>query len=237
MTGFGNYLLLCFGTLFAVLNPLATVPPFLAMTETDTPDDRLHMARRACSVAFVVLVVFSVSGLAILDFFGISVPAFKIAGGLVLLRASMEMLKGSRAKITAEEREEGVHKDDVSITPLAVPILCGPVTIASGVLLSARASTWMHYLVLIGTILVIYLLTYGVLRLAVMYSHLSGELTLRIVSRLMGLLLAALAVQFVINGIRETDFSLPPATAGDAVSAETTSRRSGFDTLTEKTRS
>jgi multiple antibiotic resistance protein len=207
MAPLGNYLLLCFGTLFAVLSPLATVPPFLAMTETNSREDRLHMARRACSVAFCVLVVFSLSGLMILDFFGISVPAFKIAGGLVLLRASMEMLKGSRAKITAEEREEGMNKDDISITPLAVPLLCGPVSIASGVLLSARASTWLHYPVLVGAILVIYLITYGLLRLAVTYSHLFGELTLRIVSRLMGLLLASLAVQFVINGIREIDFT------------------------------
>lgn len=203
MTELGNYVLLCFGALFAVLSPLATVPPFLAMTESDHREERLMMARRACVVAFVVLVGFSITGLAILDVFGITIPAFKIAGGILLLRASLDMLQGKRARITSEEREEGAEKEDISITPLAIPLLCGPVTIVTAILLSARAVTLMHYPVLISTILVIYLITYFLLRLAVIYSHLFGEITLRVVSRLMGMLLASMAVQFVVNGVLE----------------------------------
>lgn len=163
------------------------------------------MARRACVVAFLVLSGFSMTGLKILDVFGITIPAFKIAGGILLLRASLEMLKGSRSRMTPEEREEGVEKEDISITPLAIPLLCGPVTIVTAVLLSARAVTWLHYPVLIGTILALYLLTYHLLRLGVMYSHLVGEITLRVVSRLMGMLLAAMAVQFVVNGVQQLE--------------------------------
>lgn len=206
MTDLANYLFVCFGTLFAVLSPLATVPPFLAMTDSDTAENRLQMARRACTAACLVLLIFSITGLTILDFFGITVPAFKIAGGILLLRTSLEMLQGTRpTRMTAGEQEEGSQKDDISITPLAIPLLCGPVTIVTGILLSARATSWLHYPILIGTILVIYLITYVVLRIAVTYSHLFGEIARRIVTRLMGLLLAALAVQFAVNGIRELD--------------------------------
>jgi multiple antibiotic resistance protein len=201
-----NYFVLCFGTLFAVLSPLATIPPFLAMTVSNTRDDRLYMARRACFVALFVLLAFALTGLVILDFFGITVAAFKIAGGIVLLRASLEMLGGSRSRMAPEEREEAAHKDDVSVTPLAIPLLCGPVTIVTSILLSARATTIMHYAVLFGTIAFIYILTYILLRLAVIYSHLFSEIAMRTVSRLMGLLLASLAVQIVINGIREAEF-------------------------------
>lgn len=207
MTELTDYLLVCFGTLFAVLSPLATVPPFLAMTDSDTQSNRLQMARRACIVACLVLLVFSVTGLTILNFFGITVPAFKIAGGILLLRASLEMLQGSRAtQITSGERAEGYQKEDISITPLAIPLLCGPVTIVTGILLSARATSWMHYPVLIGTIMVIYLITYCVLRIAVTYSYLFSEIARRTVTRLMGLLLASLAVQFVVNGVKDLDF-------------------------------
>lgn len=214
MIQLGNYFLLCLGTLFAVLSPMATVPPFLAMTESDHREERLIMARRACIVAFLVLVTFAITGLAILDMFRITIPAFKIAGGILLLRASLEMLKGNRARITPEERQEGAEKEDISITPLAVPLLCGPVTIVTAILLSARAVTWMHYPVLILTILTIYLFTYYLLRLAVIYSHLFGELTLRVISRLMGMLLAAMAVQFVVNGVVEAKL-LSDSKAGD----------------------
>jgi small neutral amino acid transporter SnatA (MarC family) len=86
-------------------------------------------------------------------------PAFKIAGGILLLRASLEMLQGSRAtQITSGERAEGYQKEDISITPLAIPLLCGPVTIVTGILLSARATSWLHYPVLLGTVMVIYLI-------------------------------------------------------------------------------
>ena len=218
MTELANYLLLCFGTLFAVLSPLATVPPFMAMTDGDTPREKRRMALRACAVACGVLIAFSMTGLTVLDFFGITVPAFKIAGGLVLLLASLEMLRGNRAsRVSKEETAEGAEKEDISITPLGIPLLCGPVTIVTGILLSARAVTWTHYPILIGVVLVIYGITYGVLRLAINYSHVFGEITMRIVSRLMGLLLAALAVQFVANGIREMDWRPPVEDAGSVV--------------------
>lgn len=226
MTDLANYLLLCFGTLFAVLSPLATVPPFLAMTSGDTPSEKRLMALRACAVACGVLIVFSLTGLTILDFFGITVPAIKIAGGLILLLASLEMLRGGRAsRLSKEEASEGAEKEDISITPLGIPLLCGPVSIVTAILLSARAVSWLHYPILIGVVLVIYSITYVLLRLAINYSHLFGEITMRVVSRLMGLLLGALAIQFIANGIREMDWRPPVKDASSVVRGEMRSVR------------
>jgi len=198
-----TYALLSFGSLLAILSPFATVPTFLAMTEGNSASERAVMARRACTIACGVLIAFTLVGLNILGFFRVSVPAFQIAGGIVILRVAMEMLQGSRElKVTPEERLEGMQKDDISITPLAVPILCGPGTITTGILLSSQASSWVHVGVLVANVGIIYLVTYNLLRLASAYSHLFGETPLKIITRLMGLLLMAIAVQFVVDGVR-----------------------------------
>ena len=201
-----TYALLSLGALFAVLSPFATVPAFLAMTESNTASERTQMAKRACGIAAIVLIVFSLTGMGILGIFRITIPAFQIAGGLVILRVAFGMLQeGSRpARITPGERQEGVQKDDISITPLAVPILCGPATITTGVLISSEATTWLHSGTLVLVIVLIYLGTYYMLRFTARYLHLLGEITMRVVSRLMGLLLAAVAIQFVVDGARAT---------------------------------
>lgn len=204
---FLTYALLSFGSLFAILSPFATVPTFLAMTEGNSAAERSVMAGRACKIACGVLVVFTLLGLNILGFFRVSVPAFQIAGGLVILRVAFEMLQGSRGtKVTPEERQEGKEKDDISITPLAVPILCGPGTITTGILLSSQATSWIHTGVLIANVVIIYLGTYNVLRFAAAYSHVFGDTTLKIITRLMGLLLLAIAVQFVVDGVHAAGF-------------------------------
>jgi multiple antibiotic resistance protein len=198
------YAVLVFGALFAVLNPFATLPPFLAMTSQNDATERRRMARRACSVACGVLVVFALSGLTLLEFFGVSVAAFRIAGGLVLIRVAFDLLQGSRTlKISPEERREGSEKDDISITPLGVPILCGPATITTAILLSGEAVSLLQTGVLVLIIAAIYAGIFLLLRLAADHSALLGETSIRISSRLMGLILVALAVQFVIDGIED----------------------------------
>lgn len=200
-----TYALLSFGSLFAILSPFATVPTFLAMTEGNSAAERAAMARRACKIACGVLIAFTLVGLNILGFFRVSVPAFQIAGGLVILRVGFEMLQGSRAlKVTPEERLEGMQKEDISITPLAVPILCGPGTITTGILLSSQAGSWVHMGILVVNVGLIYVGTYNLLRFAAAYSDVFGETTLKIITRLMGLLLLAIAVQFVVDGVRAT---------------------------------
>jgi multiple antibiotic resistance protein len=160
------------------------------------------MAKRASVIACIVQSSFALAGLTILDFFGISVPAFRIAGGLIVSRVSFEMLRGSRAlKVTPEERTEGAEKDDISITPLAIPLLCGPGSITTGILLSSQATTWLHTGILLGNTVIIYVLIYVLLRVTSTYTHLFGETSIKIVTRLMGLLLLAMAVQFIVDGL------------------------------------
>jgi multiple antibiotic resistance protein len=198
-----SYWVLALSSLLAVLNPFATVPPFIAMTASNTVAERLTMATRASLIAVGILSVFAVTGLRVLAFFGISVAAFQIAGGLVLVRVAFELLQGSGSlKVTPEERLEGAQKDDISITPLAVPILCGPATITAAILLSSQAITWFHTAVLVGTIGLTYTAILVLLRLVSAHSHRMGETATKVSSRLMGLILVAVAVQFVLEGIR-----------------------------------
>lgn len=201
------YGLLAFTSLFAVLNPFATVPPFVAMTTTNTVAERRAMARRASLIAAGVLIGFALLGLQVLSFFGVSAEAFQIAGGLILLRVAFGLLQGtSSLKVTPEESAEGRAKDDISVTPLAIPLLCGPGTIAAAILISSQASTWLETSVLVAIIVVIYAGILALLRLASVHSHRLGETTIKVSSRLMGLILASIAVQFVIEGIRAAFF-------------------------------
>jgi multiple antibiotic resistance protein len=131
------------------------------------------------------------------------VPAFQIAGGLVLIRVAFDLLQGGRSlKVTSVEQQEGSEKDDISITPLAIPVLCGPATITAGILVASQATSWLHTSVLVAMVFFVYALVFTALRLAVDHIHRVGETPIKISSRLMGLILVALAVQFVLDGIR-----------------------------------
>jgi len=196
-----NYGLLAFGSLFAILSPFATVPMFLAFTEDHDAESRISMAGRACVIALVVLVAFGTLGTTILEAFRISIPALKVAGGLVILRIGLEMLSGDRKRLTAEERAEARSKEDVAVTPLAIPVLCGPGTLTTGILLGSATSHWVHYVLLGLTAAVLYAITFCLLYLAVRYSAVVGQITLRVISRIMGLLIAAIAVQFILDGL------------------------------------
>ena len=201
-----SYALLAVGSLLAVLNPFSVVPPFVAMTVDNTVDERKAMARRASAIAAGVLVAFALGGLPLLGFFGVSAEAFQIAGGLVLVRVAFGLLQGgSHARVTPEERIEGAQKDDVSVTPLAVPLLCGPGTITAGILLSGQAETLVHLGMLVLLIVVMYVVVYYLLVIASEHSHRLGETAVRVSSRLMGLILASIAVQFILEGVRLAD--------------------------------
>lgn len=202
-----SYALLAAGSLVAVLNPIAVVPPFIAMTTGNTVSERQAMARRASIVAAAVMVVFALVGLRILSFFGVSQEAFQIAGGLVLVRVAFGLLQGGvpAHRVTREEREEGAEKEDISVTPLAIPVLCGPGSITAAILVSGQAATWMDLVVLVALILVAYVAIDRILWFASEHSDRLGETTVKVSSRLMGLILVAISVQFVLEGIRQAD--------------------------------
>src|SRR5205809_8121519 len=137
-----EYILLAVSSLFVIIDPIATVPAFLAMTPNDTPPQRIRMARVACLVAVIILLIFATSGKLIFKFFGITIPAIQIAGSIVLLLVALDMLRARRSAVreTSEETDAGAAKADIAVTPLAVPMLAGPGAITTAVLLHNRAA-------------------------------------------------------------------------------------------------
>ncbi len=199
-----NFIILSFWSLFVIVDPIGLVPAFLAMTEQSSSEGRVRMAKLASIVTFFVLLLFAFSGNWILKAFGVSVPAFEIAGGIILLKIALDMLQARRTalKETPEEQAEGLTKDDIAITPLAVPMLAGPGAITAVVLLGQQSSSALQFSIIAVNIFLVSLITFWILRIAAFHSSIFSAITLKIISRLMGLLLAAIAVQFILNGIQ-----------------------------------
>jgi multiple antibiotic resistance protein len=200
-----EYSLLAVSSLFVIVDPIAAVPAFLAMTPQDTPQARTRMAGLACAVAAGVLLVFALAGRWIFRALGITLPAFQIAGSVVLFVIALDMLQARRSKVqeTAEETEAGTAKDDIAITPLAVPMLAGPGAISTALILHGQAADWAQRVALCASIVVVCAASYFILRWSAQGAARISPLAMKITTRLMGLLLAAVAVQFVLNALRE----------------------------------
>jgi len=198
-----EFSLLAFGSLFAIVNPVAATPAFLAMTAQNTTAQRLRMAATASMVCAGVLVSFAALGQSIFRVFGITLPAFQIAGGLILLLVSLDSLRAKRSPVqeTPEEKEEGIAKEDIAVTPLAVPMLSGPGAITTVILLESRARGWAEHAVLYLAIAAVSALSYLILAGAARGAPRLSPIAMNVTSRLMGLLLAATAVQFILSGI------------------------------------
>jgi multiple antibiotic resistance protein len=191
---------------FFVIDPIANVPIFLTITAADTQDQRRRIARRAAFATWVTLSVFALAGGLIFQAFGISLGAFKIAGGLMLLLMSVDMMRAqpSPTRTTAEEQGEAAGRDDVAIFPLAIPMLAGPGAIATVMVLMSRAAwrpmpTLAVFFAVTATSLVAWLL----MRSASNVDRLMPKTLRRAFERIMGLLLAAVAVEFIAGGIRD----------------------------------
>lgn len=199
-----EYVLLAASSLFVIVDPLATAPAFLAMTPNDTPEQRLRTARMACVTMAVVLLVFSVAGTLLFKIFGITMAAFQIAASIVLLIIALDMLRVQRSRVqeTREEKQAGAEKMDIAITPLAIPMLAGPGAISTTILLQNEAHNVPQHIALYGCILAVAVASYLIFRLAVRSAHWLNPIAMSIAIRVMGLLLAAVAIQFMLNGIK-----------------------------------
>lgn len=200
-----RFLLIAFTSIFVLVDPIAAVPTFLAMTNGSTRAERRHMAVRASWTCFVILVTFSLAGTLIFQLFGLTLAAFKIAGGLLLGSIGFEMLRAKRSatKETPDEASEGSEKEDVGIIPLGLPMLAGPGAISTVMVLMTQNPDWPHELAILGAIGVTSAIAFAVLASADRVSSLLHETGIRILTRMMGLLLIAIAVQFVLNGLRD----------------------------------
>ncbi|MGA2684343.1 MAG: MarC family protein [Verrucomicrobiota bacterium] len=209
-----EYILLALGSLFVIVDPLATMPAFLAMTPNDTPEQRIRTARLACCVTAGVLLSFSVAGQLVFKVMGITMPAFEIAASIVLLLVALDMLRAQRSRVqeTREETKAGTEKTDIAITPLAIPMLAGPGAISTTILLQNEAHDVPQHIALYGCIVTVSLASYLVLRIAARGTRWLNPIAMSIATRIMGLLLASVAIQFMLNAIKafHTDLISPP---------------------------
>src|SRR5512133_2257907 len=200
--------LVSLSAIFFVVDPFSAVPFFLAMTRDHPPSKRRETALRACLTAGLVLATFAIAGAWIFKVLGISLAAFKIAGGVVLLLLALDMIRTqpSRTRITQGEVEAGADKDDIAIVPLAMPLLAGPGSIATAIVLMARARSgpWWHALPVLAAIAFTSAASYLILAGATRTEKVLGRTGLAIVERSAGLLLVAIAIQFMLDGLGES---------------------------------
>jgi multiple antibiotic resistance protein len=175
------------------------------MTARDTEEKRREMAKRACLISAGILIFFTFGGSVLFKLLGVTLAAFKIAGGILLLLTSLDMLQSrpSNTRTTQKEIEEGAGKDDIAVVPLAMPLLSGPGSIATVMVLTAQSARWWDLIPIVLSIAITAFISYLVLRGAVLVDRALGKSGQAIVNRIMGLLLAAIAVQFVVGGVRE----------------------------------
>jgi multiple antibiotic resistance protein len=197
--------LVAFSAIFFVVDPLAVLPIFLAMTRNETPQHKRGTALRAAVTAGITLTVFAAAGTLIFRFFGITLGAFKIAGGVLLFLVALDMMQArqSRTRSTPEEEKEGIEKADVAIIPLAIPLLSGPGSIATVMVLMSRHSQWVYTIPVFASILLTAVATWLMLRGAGWIENHLSKTFMNVVMRIMGLILAAIAVEFVIAGIKD----------------------------------
>ncbi len=195
----------CFPAIFSIVDPFSAVPVYLALTGNEERGEQRRTAIRATVTATSVLCLFAASGSIIFEFFGITIPAFKIAGGILLFSMALEMMRArtSHVKQTPEETQDAKSKDDVGVIPLGIPLLSGPGAIATAILWSSRAHKLDERIALyvsIGLVAVISLIT---LFSASQVVRFLGKTGINLIGRIMGLILAASAAQFVIDGVRD----------------------------------
>src|SRR5437762_2202654 len=211
-----EYVLLALSSLFVIIDPIATVPAFLAMTPNDPPRERIRMARVACLVAAIILLLFATTGKLIFNFFGITIPAVQFAGSIVLLLVALDMLRARRSAVqeTTEETDAGAAKEDIAVTPLAVPMLAGPGAITTAVLLHNQAAGDVTLQVALCICIVgVCLASFLIFALSAHGAKWLNPIFLRLTSRLMGLLLAAIAMQFLIKALTDLKLITPPGEA------------------------
>lgn len=190
-----------FVTLFVIIDPVGLAPLFVALTSGTSPVRRRGIAIRACLVAFAILTLFGIAGETVLNFLGISMAAFRMAGGILLFLTALDMLFQRRT-----ERRQGqadTHPNDPSVFPLAIPLIAGPGAIASMILLTGQSGGATHIAAIHGVMALVIVCVFALFLMAGPLERLLGSTGNLVVTRLLGMLLAALSVQFVIDGLRD----------------------------------
>ena len=201
-----SFSILSLSAVFFVVDPMGVVPIFVAMTRNDSEDKRARMARRASWTAFLILTTFAITGTLIFKVLGVTLGAFKVAGGILLLLTSIEMLRAqqARTRVTPEEEQEGTDKEDVAIFPLAIPLLAGPGSIATVTALMGRAGHLIFMIPVVVAIAITCFASYLMLRAAGRVARFFGVTGMTVMNRVIGLIIGAIAVQFVFDGLKDS---------------------------------
>lgn len=203
LSGTTTLFIAAFTSIISVANPLAAMPVFLSLTEQNSDPERLYVAKKSSFYMFLVLIIFLLAGTYIMSFFGISLPGIRIAGGLIILRAAYAMLNPdvTERKISEEAQEAAKEKEDISFSPMAMPMLSGPGSIAVVIGLASQAEGIFDLIIMSGAIVLVAFISYGVLRLAPFSAKYIGPTGMNAITRMMGFIAMAIGVQFILNGI------------------------------------
>lgn len=196
------FALLCFTSFFSLMNPLGVMPVFMTMTANLDAANQRRTARKAMIAAFITLLAFAFSGQLLFTFFGISVNSFRIVGGVIFFQMGSDMLQARLGKVKVQEDEIKQYVSDISITPLAIPMICGPGCISNAIVLMEDAQNLEQKMILIGVVSLVCLLTYIILFSSTTISKLLGETGNNIMMRLMGLIVMVIAVEFFLSGLK-----------------------------------
>ena len=197
-----TFALLSFTSFFTLINPLGSMPVFLTMTGDLKQEHRVKTAKKATIVAFLVIVAFAFSGQLLFKFFGISVNSFRIVGGAIFFIMGMDMLQARIGKVKIKDSEIKTYVNDISITPLAIPMICGPGAITNAIVLMEDATTLSLKAVLIFTLLIVMVLTYLIYYSSSRIIKFLGETGNNVMMRLMGLIVMVIAVEFFFSGLK-----------------------------------
>ncbi|MEP3392849.1 MAG: MarC family protein [Litoreibacter sp.] len=192
-----------FVTLFVIIDPIGMAPLFLAMTAGTSFKHRLRIAIRSCLVAAALLTLFGLAGEALLDFIGISMAAFRISGGVLLFITALDMLFERRQQ-RREDQADGPQEDDPSVFPLAMPLIAGPGSMATMILLTgAPDADWTYVAAIHGVMFAVIAVVFTFFLMAGLMERAVSDTGIKVITRLLGMLLAALSVQFILDGLRE----------------------------------
>lgn len=204
-----HFALLALGGLAAILNPVGIIPQYIAFTAKLSTEEKKAATKRASLVACAILVIISIAGTLIFNFFGFTAPAFKIAGGGILFIIALNMLnlRQTSSLSSPEAQREALEKEDVSVFPLAFPLIAGPGSITTVLILSERTQSPADHFTLAASILVCVFFLYLVLARSGRISDKLGRIGMNVLTRLTGLIVASISVQFILDGIKEAFFN------------------------------
>ncbi|TAJ12380.1 NAAT family transporter [Marinilabiliaceae bacterium JC017] len=211
MNEFISFGILAFTSFFTLINPFGAMPIFMTMTTELTEDNRNRTAKKACFAAFITIFLFAFSGQLLFKFFGISVDSFRIVGGVIFFLMGMDMLQARLGKVKIKESEVKSYVNDISVTPLAIPMICGPGAITNAIVLMEDASSINMMLVLVFAIFLVIALTYIILLSSGKIMKFLGETGINVMMRLMGLIVMVIAVEFFFSGLKPIILSMVKA--------------------------